>query len=413
VSYPFGSLPDNLTAFCGVLRREYGFRIGAGQLHDAARALELVELADEMTVRNALRPILSGTRQDSDSFDRAFTEFFLSGSSGEPQAGRPPARRELGSESAEGEEGPERRARSKNAGTEEKEDAKEDEKEDEEEEALRPPGGPVTPRARAEPEAAAPALLARASYSPLEADAPGPEIAPVGPEWRDAARLLVRRVQLGLARRWRPAARGRRFDLRRTLRASLQTGGEPLHARWLRPRRRAPRFCLLIDGSRSMAENASVGLQIAVAVASVTMRVEAFAFSTSLRRVTQEVRRAALGASRRLEHLQYAWGGGTNIGGCLRALLQQWGERAVNSDTVVILASDGLDVGDPEVLREAMRELRRRSAGFVWLNPLLESPGYAPTAAGMTAARPFITTFTSVRDPGALAQLSRKIRLRV
>jgi hypothetical protein len=59
-----------------------------------------------------------------------------------------------------------------------------------------------------------------------------------------------------------------------------------------------------------------------------------------------------------------------------------------------------------------MRELHRRSAGVVWLNPLLETPGYEPTAAGMSAARPYITTFTSINDRAGLARLSRLVRLR-
>jgi uncharacterized protein with von Willebrand factor type A (vWA) domain len=85
----------------------------------------------------------------------------------------------------------------------------------------------------------------------------------------------------------------------------------------------------------------------------------------------------------------------------------------VSRDTVVIIASDGLDVGSPDLLCDAMRELRRRSAGVVWLNPLLETEGYEPTAAGMMAARPYITTFASIRDHTGLARLSRLVRLRV
>ncbi len=46
VMYPFGSLPDNLAAFCDMLRRRHRFRIGAGELHDAARALELVDIGE-------------------------------------------------------------------------------------------------------------------------------------------------------------------------------------------------------------------------------------------------------------------------------------------------------------------------------------------------------------------------------
>ena len=98
---------------------------------------------------------------------------------------------------------------------------------------------------------------------------------------------------------------------------------------------------------------------------------------------------------------------------CLREFLQRFGERMVGRDTVVMIASDGLDVGAPHLLREAMRELQRRSAGVVWLNPLLATEGYEPTAAGMRAARPHISTFASVEDEAGLAQLSRLVRLRV
>jgi len=398
--YPFGNLPDNLIAFCNILQRDHGFRIGAGERHDAARALEIVELSDERAVRHALRSILSRTRDDAAVFDRAFAEFFFPGPPGVRQAGMPSTRREPEATGTGGDDRPEAgRARPGSA---------------EEEEGTEAADGTLRPLALSEDDAAAPALLARGSYSPLEVEAAGaaPELTRVEAAWRDAARALVRRLHLGLSRRWRPAARGRRFDLRRTLRASLQTGGEALTVRWLRRPRRAPRFVLLVDGSRSMDAYAATALQVAVAIASVTMRIEVFTFSTSLQRVTDDVRRAAAGETRRLERLRYAWGGGTSIGACLREFLRRFGERSLGRDTVVIVASDGLDVGDPDRLREAMRELHRRSAGLVWLNPLLETPGYEPTAAGMSAARPYITTFASINDPAGLARLSRLVRLR-
>ena len=100
-----------------------------------------------------------------------------------------------------------------------------------------------------------------------------------------------------------------------------------------------------------------------------------------------------------MELAREAWGGGTNIGASLREFLQRHGERHVGRDTLVVILSDGLDVGEPDMLRAAMRELHRRSAGVVWLNPLLETPGYEPTSRGMVAAWPFITTFSSVSQP--------------
>jgi uncharacterized protein with von Willebrand factor type A (vWA) domain len=271
----------------------------------------------------------------------------------------------------------------------------------------------MTPFDSADNEGEEAPLFAPSRYSPLAVDASeAPEVPRINRAWRDAARMFVRRLNLGLSRRWRPASRGRRFDLRRTLRAGLQTGGEALSPRWMRRPRRAPRVVLLIDGSRSMTAFTRTALQFAVALASATMRVEVFTFSTGLQRVTGDVRRASAGELRHLDRLHDAWAGGTAIGACLRDFLQRFGERMVSRDTVVIIASDGLDVGSPDVLRDAMRELRRRSAGVVWLNPLLETEGYEPTAAGMRAARPYIATFASIRDHTGLARLSRLVRLR-
>src|SRR5580765_3027479 len=77
--YTFGGLPENLVSFCALLRREYEFRIGAGELLDAARALNIVDLASQQAVRSSLRTILAGTRADVARFDAAFDRFFLAG----------------------------------------------------------------------------------------------------------------------------------------------------------------------------------------------------------------------------------------------------------------------------------------------------------------------------------------------
>ena len=61
--YPFGDLPGNLAAFCGVLRREFGFRLGPGEINDAARVLQRIDLTDQQHVRDAWRTILSSSRE--------------------------------------------------------------------------------------------------------------------------------------------------------------------------------------------------------------------------------------------------------------------------------------------------------------------------------------------------------------
>jgi uncharacterized protein with von Willebrand factor type A (vWA) domain len=161
-----------------------------------------------------------------------------------------------------------------------------------------------------------------------------------------------------------------------------------------------------------MSQYAGTSLRLASALGRATSRVEVFTFSTALQRVTTDLQRASIGRVHRLHPLATAWGGGTKIGASLAEFVRRFGERLLTTNTVVMVASDGLDVGDPETLRSAARAITRRSAALVWLNPLLETPGYEPTALGMSIARPFVTTFSAVNDLDGFVRLSRTLRVR-
>lgn len=396
MTYPFASLPENLAAFCAALRRDQHFRIGPRELMDAVRGLELADIASEREVRDVLRTILSKTYDDVRVFDAAFDDFFRGVSRVVPRQER---RGPLDS-SAE---------RPDESGTETKEtrpSTRETADLDVSADGVR--AGRVHEVAELDGDATA--SLLRASYSPLEGEGAPLVIDPPARAWLEAAAALVRRVHAGTSRRWQAAVRGPRFDFRRTLRSSLRTGGEPLTPRWRAHPRRRPRFVLLIDGSRSMSASAGPPLQLAVALSAVSPGTETFTFSTELRRVTRDARRAAAGERRSL-HVHQAWGGGTAIGRCLDDFLLHVGERLLAPDTIVIVASDGLDVGDPDLLRQSMARLARRSAAIVWINPLLDTPGYEPTAVGMSLARPYVTVLTSLRDPAALRSLARTLQV--
>ena len=394
--YPFAAFPENVVAFGVVLRHQYGFRLGLRQIHDALRALEIAPIADERAVKNLWRPILSTTADEAKLFDRAFDAFFLH------QRGM---LRELD------------RAVDRGAGAAPAVPQARRQPQHDRDDPIGDTGAETEPSASAvdvddvgETDNEQEGIL-RSSYSPIAGEAPPPEVGPADRVWRDAALAFVRRVQTALSRRWKPAARGTRFDLRRTLRSSLHTGGEPLQPRWrARPRLR-PRFVMILDGSRSMSPYADAALRSAVAIAMATTNVEAFGFSTDLKRITPAIRRAASGRSIRLPHLEQAWGGGTGIGACVREFIHRYGERLLGRDAVIIIVSDGLDVGAPAILRQAMTELRRRSAAVIWLNPLLETPGYEPTSTGIRTARPSITTLASVGSATDLYHLARTARV--
>jgi uncharacterized protein len=168
---------------------------------------------------------------------------------------------------------------------------------------------------------------------------------------------------------------------------------------------------VLVDGSRSMGAYARPPLQIAVALTTVSPDTETFTFSTELRRVTPDARRAAAGERRPL-HLHHAWGGGTTIGACLDEFLRCVGERAVGRQTVVIIASDGLDLGDTDLLRTSMATLARHAAAIIWLNPLAATAGYEPTARGMHLARPFVAVLAAANDPAGLLRIAHALRIR-
>jgi uncharacterized protein with von Willebrand factor type A (vWA) domain len=390
--YPFGSLSSNLAAFCASLRQNQGFRIGPRELRDASRALTLAPLAAERTVRDVLRPILAHTQRDISLFDDAFQRFFHPGATS--GRGTPAVHDEPGRAT-----GPDVAAEP--ASVSERADAAADAE-----------GRTASPRGTArdvdEGDADAPAdPRVRLAYSPFAGESTPPMLEPPGAALREAARVVVRRFELGLSRRWRPAPRGHRFDFRRTLRASPQTGGEPIVFQWrARPKRR-PRFLMLVDASRSMAVHAEQALACGVALAGASPHVEVFVFSTTIERITRDVRRAAAGERRALPPLQTAWGGGTDIGRCLQQFLLRFGDRLLSRNTIVVMASDGLDVGDAQRLAASMSRLRRQSSSVIWLNPLVETPGYEPTASGMRAARPYVTTFTWAGDAAGLHHLAR------
>jgi uncharacterized protein len=172
---------------------------------------------------------------------------------------------------------------------------------------------------------------------------------------------------------------------------------------------RNPRFVVLLDGSRSMSEYSARMLQFAYALCRRTRRASAYVFSTKLREVTRQLRTAARTAYR-LEGLGEAWGGGTRIGASFIEYLRTF-SGLLSDQTFVIVMSDGLDVGEIPQLQRAMREIARRSAAIAWVNPHADSPGYMPSADGMQAALPYLTTLVSFDRLSALTGLRRRRRM--
>lgn len=221
-------------------------------------------------------------------------------------------------------------------------------------------------------------------------------------------RELAVQVPIRRSRRLRPSPSGSRFDVKRTLRRSLRTQGEPFHRAWRARGTRARPLVLLLDISGSMAPYSRALVQFGYAAMAAGRRVEVFCFGTRLTRVTRILRtrnpdRAIHEIGRRVAD----WEGGTRIGESLKALLDGWSQRAALRGSVVVICSDGLERGEPDLLRSQMAKLRRLAHRVVWVNPLKGSPRYQPLARGMAAALPSINVFLPGHNLESLEELSR------
>lgn len=134
---------------------------------------------------------------------------------------------------------------------------------------------------------------------------------------------------------------------------------------------------------------------------------EVFCFGTRLTRVTQQLRqRRPDQALARAADAVVDWEGGTRIGDSLASFLRTWAARGMARQAVVVIRSDGLERGEPEVLATQMARLGRLAYRVVWVNPLKADPRYEPLAAGMSAALPFVDLFLSGHDLSSLEALA-------
>jgi len=361
-------LVSHLVGF-GAALRERAVRVSVSDEMDAAAALTFVDIGDVEEVRLALLAALKIRPGDQAAFDELFGQFWMRR---EPRRD-PAASRALRTRAAAK---PQMRLGSTSANSE----------------------SPVGPNTGDVPGYSPEAQLRKKSFDALD------------PRELAAMDRLMRRLSLTLAtersRRLVPTHGRGLLDLRRSLRASVATRGEPLR---LARRTRAleePRLVLLCDTSGSMEGQTRFLLTFAISLRRAARRVEVFAFNTRLTRVTRAIAPNKVPLTlKRLGESVTDWSGGTRIGECLTEFVRDYAEWMVNARTTVVILSDGLDRGDPEVLARAMRSIRARARAVVWLNPLLGDARYEPTARGMAAALPYVDRLAPAHNLESLERL--------
>ena len=227
-----------------------------------------------------------------------------------------------------------------------------------------------------------------------------------------ALRRIMARIRLTpprrRTRRTAPARAGRVPDLRRTLRESMRMHGDPAELLWRQRRVRLRPLIFILDISGSMADYSRNLLQFAYSAKRAAGKVEVFCFGTRLTRVTGalDTRNPDFALERAAREV-FDWEGGTRIGESLDAFVRSWGRRGLCRGGVVVICSDGLDRGDPEVLATAMERLRRLCHTLLWMNPHKgDDPGFRPSTLGMMVAAPHIDLMLSGHDLRSLEELA-------
>ena len=232
------------------------------------------------------------------------------------------------------------------------------------------------------------------------------------PEELAALRRIMSRIKLTpprrRTRRKMASARGSLISMRKMVRETMRAHGEPRDLYFTKRRLRLRPLVLILDVSGSMADYSRNLLQFAYSAQRAADRVEVFCFGTRLTRITRALdRKRPDDAMNTAAGLVFDWDGGTRIGDSLEMFTREWGRRGMSRGSIVVICSDGLDRGEPEVLSRAMEKLSRLCFRIVWMNPHKgDNENFSPNTLGMMVAEPFIDEIVSGHSLKGLEEFS-------
>jgi uncharacterized protein with von Willebrand factor type A (vWA) domain len=364
---PTGNIADNVVGFARALRAA-GVPVGPGAVIDAMNALQIIDIGNRRDVFTTLEAIFVKRREHALIFAQAFDLFFRAAQEWKhlldsvplPDQARkppPPASRRVQEAFSQ-------------ASTMEQPQAEEQE----------------VRLSVSDKE-----ILQKKDFAQMSA-------AEIAEATRAIEKMRLPQAELE-TRRYRPDARGQKLDMRRTLRASLRTGGEIVDIRRLGRIEKPAPIVALLDISGSMSEYTRLFLHFLHAIMDARKRVSVFLFGTRLTNVTRALRQrdpdeALASCSKTVED----WAGGTRIATSLHTFNKMWARRVLGQGAIVLLISDGLEREADSRLAFEIDRLHRSCRRLIWLNPLLRFDGFEPRAQGIKMMLPHVDEFRPVHN---------------
>ena len=369
-------LSANVVLLCRFLRKK-GFNIGATEEADALRGISFLPIQSENYFREALRFVLTKSQVQQASFDEYYNEF---------KAQLKKATDSKVKELPEEKENPEKKSKQTQF------------------EALKDWLNLNPSKEKKE----------ISSYSDIEVLTKKDFLNLSEDEMRLMMRVLQKLARKMAHQKSRLRKKSKRYlhiDLKQTIRTNMRKGSEIQQLVFSEKKNRKLKLVLLCDVSRSMDLYSRFFIHLIYAFQNAHDKIETFVFSTALHRIseildTNEFKEAFQTISDRIPH----WSGGTTIGSCLNDFAQNYGHGILDKKTVVLILSDGWDTGTPEIMKEAMKIIYKKSKKVIWLNPLAGNPDFSPEAIGMKTALPYIDTLASAHNLESLKLVIQQLR---
>jgi hypothetical protein len=371
---PSGNIADNVVGFARALRAA-GMPVGPGAVIDAMNALQLIEIGNRGDVFTTLESIFVKRHEHALIFKQAFNLFFRAAEEWKSMLDSVPLPAHARKKPPPGS----RRVQ----------------------EAMSRPSIHEEPQAQEQDlrlSVSDKEILQRKDFAQMS-------VAEIAEVTRSIEKMRLPQAELE-TRRYQPDPRGLRLDMRRTLRASLRTGGEIIDLRKLGRFAKPAPIVALLDISGSMSEYTRLFLHFLHAITDARKRVSVFLFGTRLTNVTRALRardpdQALASCSSTVED----WAGGTRIAASLHAFNKLWGRRVLGQGAIVLLISDGLEREADARLAFEMDRLHRSCRRLIWLNPLLRYGGFEAKAQGIKMMLPHVDEFRPVHNLSSIEGL--------
>lgn len=205
---------------------------------------------------------------------------------------------------------------------------------------------------------------------------PKPKVKPEDLEdTQETVRKVCKKLCTKMSRKRKKGKKKEMPDFRSTLRGSMKYGGVVAKVKWKNKQIDKPKIVLVCDTSGSMTRHTEMTMMFMHGIASELSDYEAFIFANRLERVTDKLVPDDFDKTMEKVSRSRSWGGGTDVGGSLRELIQ--GHPGILSPRTTFILMTDCETSNPMQEAKVLQEIKNRVKRVILLNPDMEMTLYS------------------------------------